>query len=66
MGEFAVELQRRVQAAEESLRSAHQDGDDYLLSVRAGELESLQHLASEHDVVVGPVVDLRAAAPAGG
>ncbi len=50
MSEFQREIQARLEAAEESLAQARRDGDDYLIQVRLGELDSLQRLLAEHRV----------------
>lgn len=50
MSEFQQEIQARLRSAHESLAEARQDGDDYLVQVRLGELESLERIAGEHAV----------------
>ncbi|MGN6634367.1 MAG: hypothetical protein ACTHJ6_02735 [Oryzihumus sp.] len=52
MTEFHAEIRERVQEALESLEAARRSGDDYLVGVRVGELESLAHLAAEHGLHV--------------
>jgi hypothetical protein len=55
MIEFLLEIQARMEIARQSLDQARRDGDDYLIQIRSGELESLERLAAEHreDRLVG-------------
>lgn len=48
MTEFLAEIAGRMAAAQRSLEQARADGDDYLISVRLGEIESLQRLRDDH------------------
>ncbi|MDQ1603898.1 MAG: hypothetical protein QOE01_1743 [Actinomycetota bacterium] len=48
MGDFLQEIQDRIDAARESLAQAERDGDEYLASIRLGEIESLQRLEQEN------------------
>jgi hypothetical protein len=48
MTEFLQEIQARMEIAHQSLDQAHRDGDDYLIQIRSGELESLERLAASH------------------
>jgi hypothetical protein len=48
MTEFLQEIQARMENAHRSLDEARRDGDDYLIQVRTGELESLERLAADH------------------
>lgn len=50
MSEFASNVNERVREARTALDGARSEGDDYLVSVHTGELESLARLAKEHDV----------------
>jgi hypothetical protein len=52
MSEFASEVSERVEQARLSLAEAEASGDDYLVGVRVGELESLARIAADHDVEV--------------
>jgi len=52
MSEFASNVNERVREAQDALESAREDGDDYLVGVHTGELESLARLAQEHDVAL--------------
>jgi hypothetical protein len=49
MSEFAHEIAARMDTARRSLDEARADGDDYLIQVRLGEIESLERLAADHD-----------------
>ena len=51
MSEFHEEIEGRLASAASSLAEAQRDGDDYLVQVRQGEIESLRRLAEEHDQV---------------
>lgn len=57
MDEFTAQIGARVAAARASLATARADGDDYLVSVREGELDSLARLASSHGLTL---IDLTA------
>jgi hypothetical protein len=46
--QFRNEISSRIAAALRSLDQAREDGDDYLVEVRLGELEGLARLAAEH------------------
>ncbi|HZI96289.1 MAG TPA: hypothetical protein VFD41_02050 [Actinomycetales bacterium] len=61
MSEFASEMTDRVTAARTSLADAAAQGDDYLVDVRVGELESLARVAAEHDVEVPGLAETLAA-----
>ena len=50
MSEFSQSIETRMETARRSLDEARTDGDDYLIQIRLGEIESLERLASEHDV----------------
>lgn len=50
MSEFATELEGRAQEAIASLREAAASGDDYLVEVRVGELQSLARLGEDNNV----------------
>ena len=52
MNEFASEVSGRVEQARASLAEAEATGDDYLVRIRVGELESLARLAADNDVEV--------------
>jgi hypothetical protein len=49
MSEFRQEIETRMETARRSLEEARTDGDDYLIQVRLGEIESLERLAAEHE-----------------
>lgn len=48
MTELHEQLRARVSEALTSLQDARTEGDDHMVEVRVGELESLAHLAQEH------------------
>ena len=50
MSEFQQEIEIRLESATRSLAEAQSEGDDYLVSIRLGEIESLQRLAEESAV----------------
>jgi hypothetical protein len=49
LSEFRQEIETRIQTARRSLDEARIDGDDYLIQVRLGEIESLERLAADHE-----------------
>lgn len=49
MSEFTNEIETRMEIARRSLTEARGEGDDYLIQIRLGEIESLERLAAEHD-----------------
>jgi hypothetical protein len=53
--EFGSELRRRIQQTVTDLADARASGDDYLVEVRLGELESLARVAAEHGITVDGV-----------
>jgi hypothetical protein len=57
MNEFAHEMTARVDEASTSLAEAHLAGDDYLVEVRLGELESLARVAQDHGLHLPTVAD---------
>jgi hypothetical protein len=48
LSEFQQEIETRMQTARQSLEQARVEGDDYLIQIRLGEIESLERLAAEH------------------
>ncbi|MEJ5868867.1 hypothetical protein WDV85_14090 [Pseudokineococcus sp. 5B2Z-1] len=52
MSEFATNVNERVREARSALDSARAEGDEYLVGVHTGELESLARLAQENDVAL--------------
>jgi hypothetical protein len=48
LSEFQNEIETRIETARQSLEQARLEGDDYLIQVRLGEIESLERLAAEH------------------
>jgi hypothetical protein len=61
MTEFHTEITQRATRAAQSLRTAQESGDDYLASVREGELENLARLAAEHGLRIPELSDYNAA-----
>ncbi len=57
MSEFAHEMSGRVSRTIASLHEARSAGDDYLVSVRLGELESLSRLAQDHGLDLPQIAD---------
>jgi len=52
VSEFENEVSERVQEARRSLAEAEASGDEYLVGVRLGVLESLARLAADHGLQV--------------
>ena len=50
MSEFRSEINSRIDRVKDDLARGVADGDDYLVEVSLGELESLARIAVEHDV----------------
>jgi hypothetical protein len=55
VSDFRREISNRIAQTRGELSRAEQIGDDYLVEVRLGELESLARIAAEHDVTVDGV-----------
>lgn len=55
MSEFSAELTGRAEQALASLRDATAAGDDYLVGVLVGELQSLTRLADDHGIELAAV-----------
>ncbi len=62
MSEFRSEISSRIDRVKGDLARGAADGDDYLVAVSLGELESLARIAVEHDVPVDGVDEAVAAA----
>lgn len=56
MTQFRNEIMHRIAHVRAQLDAARAAGEDYLVEVHLGELESLARLAAEHDVHVGDAV----------
>lgn len=56
MNEFAREMTERVERTSGALHEASRTGEDYLVEVRLGELESLVRLAHDHGLDVPDAV----------
>ncbi|MGI5163952.1 hypothetical protein ACQEU3_06305 [Spirillospora sp. CA-253888] len=55
MGELSRTIQQRLDDAYASLRTAHADGDTYLVDVRQEEIKELRRIAANHDIGIdGP------------
>lgn len=52
MYELRSQIQERVRAARTSLVEARATGDDYLATVREGEIDALARVAAEHDLTI--------------
>ena len=61
MTHFPNEIRERIQSTRRSLLEARLSGEDYLVEVRLGELESLAHIAAEHGITVEGVEESLAA-----
>lgn len=55
MNEFRSEISSRIDQLKGELARGAADGDDYLVEVSLGELESLARIAVDHDVQVDGV-----------
>ena len=55
MSEFRSEINSRIDRVKGDLAQGVAEGDDYLVEVSLGELESLARIAVEHDVPVDGV-----------
>ena len=55
MSDFSTELRQRVAQAQRSLVEARENGDDYLVRMTLGDIESLARLAAENHVQVDGV-----------
>ena len=64
MDEFTHQISARVSAARRALQQALADGDDYLVGVREGELDSLARLAESNGVTVVDLTELEQREPA--
>ena len=64
MDEFTQQISARVSAARLALQQALADGDDYLVGVREGELDSLARLAESNGVTVVDLTELEQREPA--
>ena len=64
MDEFTQQISARVSAARQALKQALADGDDYLVGVREGELDSLTRLADSNGVTLIDLTELEQREPA--
>ncbi|HVN12215.1 MAG TPA: hypothetical protein VMT69_08980 [Kineosporiaceae bacterium] len=61
MSDFHHEISHRIAQVRGDLSSAAEAGDDYLVEVHLGELESLARIAADHDVSIDGVGEALAA-----
>jgi hypothetical protein len=57
VSDFRREISNRIAQTRGELSHAEQIGDDYLVEVRLGELESLARIAADHGVAVDGVTE---------
>jgi hypothetical protein len=57
MSDFTTELRLRVVEAQQSLAEARETGDDYLVQLSLGQIESLARLASDNQINVDGVAE---------
>ncbi|HST82459.1 MAG TPA: hypothetical protein VLL08_12055 [Kineosporiaceae bacterium] len=57
MDDFSRELRLRVTEAQQSLAEARESGDDYLVQLSLGQIESLARLATDNQVRVDGVAE---------
>src|SRR4051794_39290211 len=57
VSDFSTELRQRVVEAQRSLTEAREAGDDYLVQLSLGQIESLARLATENQVSVDGVAE---------
>jgi hypothetical protein len=50
VNEFRSEINSRIAETRDELSAAAASGDDYLVGVRLGQLESLARIAADHDL----------------
>ncbi|WP_165488477.1 hypothetical protein [Actinomadura formosensis] len=54
MGELSRMIQQRLDDAYASLRTAHAEGDTYLVDIRQEEISELRRIAANNDIGVEP------------
>ena len=57
MSDFSTKLRQRVVEAQRSLTEARETGDDYLVQLSLGLIESLARLATENQITVDGVAE---------
>ena len=57
MSDFSTELRQRVAEAQRSLAEARESGDDYLVQLTLGTIQSLARLATDNQVSVDGVAE---------
>jgi hypothetical protein len=55
--QFDATINNRIQTARTALDEARSEGDDYLVDIRLGELESLARVAADHGIQVDGVAE---------
>jgi hypothetical protein len=55
VSQFQHEISSRISETQDNLALAHTAGDEYLVGVRLGELESLARVATEHGLKIAGV-----------
>lgn len=50
MGEMTAAIEQRLSDAYESLRAAHDTGDDLLAQAQEGEIHDLRRIAADHGI----------------
>ena len=61
MSDFTTELRQRVAEAQQALAEARECGDDYLVQLSLGQIESFARLAAENHVTLDGVEESLAA-----
>lgn len=61
MQEFHSQIRQRAEEAQRSLAEARESGDDYLVEIRLGEMESLARIAADHEVPLDGLTESLAA-----
>ena len=64
MTDFGTEIRASLASTRERLDAARQDGDEYLIEILLGELESLTRIAADHQVMLDTPEVLGAGEPA--
>jgi hypothetical protein len=50
MGELAAMIEQRIAEASESLRTARDEGDTFLVDAREAEIDDLRRIATDHGI----------------
>jgi hypothetical protein len=54
MGDLRTTIHERLSEAYESMRTAHTDGDHFLVEARQAEIEDLRRIAVQHGIELPP------------